>query len=264
MTPRALNTPLHADVHMPGSSLARDPYFWDDFFEGGCAMDAALANESDPAGKFAFTENLGAWLITTDGTKAAAMATIVDNAGTAASEGSGVLRLTPGTSANDFVSAQMNGAPWITRTTHGGRRIEFETRIRTNDADDIKFVAGLCTPDVTGSTAGPLLDGTTAGVYFRNDAGGTGAFEAVSESASTETETAAVGTLADDTWTVLKIVVLDRTRVEFYVDGTLVATHVTNIPLTTEGLTPTLEVGSPTGTTATYLDVDYVAVAQTR
>jgi hypothetical protein len=265
--PPTLNTPFEAVAGVPGGSIARDPFVFDDFMAGGCAMDAALANESDPAGKFSFTADAGEWLVTTDGTKAAAMVTIVDAAGTAASDGGGggVLRLTPGTTAADFVSIQRNGAPFITRTTGQGRRIAFQTRIKTNDADDIKFLVGLATPDVTGSTVGPLLDGTTAGFYFRNAAGNTTSFYAVCESASTETEVAiTAATLADDTWIDLRIEVENRDVAKFYVNGALAATIKTNIPLTTEGLTCSYEVSSPTGTTATLLDIDLDYAAQTR
>lgn len=230
-----------------GPGVMTDPpiEFFDHFVSGGTSNTASVG------AKFSVTADVAPWLRS------------VDNNGTAAiidAGPGGVVRLTPGTSANDYCSVQLNGEAFQTGST---RRIFFQTRVRTNDSDDIKFVIGLATTHGgTSATAGPVLDGATGGVYFRNSAGNTTAFSSLTESASTETATASVGTLADDTFIELAIEVIGRDRVNFYVNKVKVASHTANIPLTTEYLTPTFEVGSPTGTTATYLDVDYVYVVQ--
>lgn len=213
--------------------------FFDDFVVGGTT------------GKFSSTADVGQWLLTTDNS---GTVTIADAAP------DGVARSTPGTSANDFNSIQMNGEAW---TVNASRDIYFATRIRTNDADDIKFYIGLGSTDVTGTTAGPLLDGTNNSICFRNTAGNTTSFTCVTEDDTTETVTSAVGDLADSVWKELAFVVRGTSRVEFYVDNVLVATHTTNLPDAGDGLTLSFEVGSPTGTTATYLDIDYVYICAT-
>lgn len=232
----------------PGQFVTAKFEIFDHYFDATYCPNAALSNESDPAARFSEVADRGLWLVTRD----AAPTIVVKD-----SEPKGVLSITPGTSANDFVSAQMNGQSFQCTT---GRRIYFEARIKTNDADDIKFFIGLASTDTTGTTAGPVLDGTTASIGFRNVLGNTTTFLAMSESASTES-TGTAGTLADDTFTVLAFEVIERSRINFYVNGALVYTATSNIPLTTEYLTPTMEVGSPTGTTATTLEVDYTYFA---
>lgn len=197
---------------------------------------------------FSTTADLAEWFVS------------ADNGGTntiADANPNGVLRITPGTSANDYRSMQLNGEAF---GLHASRNITIKTRIRTNDADDIKFAVGLfTTASGTLASAGPVLDGVTNSVGFRNVAGNTTTFLSITEDDTTETTNTA-GTLADSTWTDLRIDVYGTTKVVFWVNGAVVATHTTNLPDSGDGLTLTFEVGSPTGTPATYLDVDYIDV----
>ena len=201
---------------------------------------------------YATTAHAGAWLNSTD--NSGTVRTVVAN-------DFGVVRLLPGTSANDYVSIQFNSSPFSLAV---GRRIILQARIRTNDADDIKFFFGLATiASGTSATAGPVLDGVTNSIGFRNVAGNTTAFLCVTEDDTTETTSTPSenGTLADDTWRTLTIEIDGTSRVNFYIDGKKVASHTTNLPDAGDALSLTFEVGSPTGTTATYLDWDYWLVA---
>lgn len=231
---------------VPGEPLQIGVEFFDDFVTGGQGTTVGH--------KFATDADAAEWLVTADN----GGSNVISDA-----EPGGVLTITPGTGANDFRSLQLNGEAFATRSSTP-RRIIFEARVKTNDADDIKFFVGLATTDATGNTAGPILDGATASIGFRNTAGNAAAFDYVCESASTETTAPTGKSLADDVFTILRFEVHDRDRVDFFVNGKLVATAKSNIPLETEYLTPTLEVGSPTGTTATNLKVDYVYVYMDR
>lgn len=238
---------VDSTIGVPGGLLELPIEYFDDFMggSGGYVADLALSSESDPAARFSEVADAGVWLVTRD---AAPTITGVD------SGLGGWVRISPNTNANDFVSCQMNGQPFQVRA---GKKIKMQFRVKTNDADDIKFFIGLASTDATGTTAGPILDGTNDSIGFRNVLGNTTTFLSLVEDDTNET-TGTGGTLADDTFIVLGVEVDGRNAVRFYVDGALVNTISTNIPDEGAYLTPTIEVGSPTGTTATYLDVDYV------
>jgi hypothetical protein len=233
----SLNTcPFLPKIGQPGGPLECDAFWFSHF--------------TNPADALAGAADAAVWIAT------------ADNGGTnviADAAPGGVLRITPGTSANDFRSLQMNGEAWAPAVD---RKIIYKTRIRTNDADDIKFVVGLTSTDTTGTTAGPLLDSMNDSICFRNAAGNSTTFQWVSEDDGTET-TGTAGVLADDTWVDLAIEVEGLDRITFYVNGAQVGLTKVNIPDSGAPLTISFEVGSPTGTTATYLDVDYVLVVQT-
>lgn len=215
--------------------------------------------ETDPEIKFNFINPIEALSGSAD---AAVWVATADNGGSNviadAAEG-GVLRITPGTAGNDFRSLQMNGEAWAPKA---GRTIIYEAKIRTNDADDIKFFVGLASTDTTGTTAGPILDGVNDSIGFRNIAGNAVAFQWVTEDDTNET-TGAAGSLADNAWTIVRFELEGLDRITFFVNGTEVGKSKVNIPDAGSPLTLTLEVGSPTGTTATYLDVDYLYCTQT-
>lgn len=202
-------------------------------------------------GKFSTTADVGVWLNSTDSSGTVKMVDAAPD---------GAIRLLPGTSAADYVSIQLNGEAF---TTNANRNIYFATRIRTNDADDIKFAIGLHTTAAgTSATVGPVLDGVNNSIGFRNVLGNTTAFLTITEDDTSETTStpSSGGDLADSTWKKLSFIVYGTNRVEFFIDDVLVATHTAGIPDAGDALTVSFEVGSPTGTTATYLDVDYLYV----
>lgn len=233
-----------APTQHPGQSVEAPVEFWDDFVTGGTGTTVG--------GKFATTANAAQWLNSTD------------NGGTCIisdAEHGGVVALTPGTSANDYVSCQLNGEAFVTAAN---RKIIFETRIKSNDTDDLKFFVGLATTDAgTSATAGPVLDGTNDSIGFRNVLGNTAAFLYIVEDDTSET-TGAAGSLTDDTFTILRFELDGTSMARFYVNGALVGKVTTGLIDAGVALTPTLEVGSPTGTTATFLEVDYVLVIADR
>lgn len=227
-------------VSMPGQSGAENSLEF--------VTDFVTARVSTTAGE-------GDWLLTTDNSGTAVVTT----------EAGGWLLSTPGTAADDFNSLQLNGAAF---SINDDTNLEFFIRFKTNDADDIKFFVGLATSDITGSTAGPVLDGTNDSIGFRNTAGNTAAFDYVLEDDTTETSAATGYSLVDDTAIGVGFSVIGRRYVRFYVmDGSgneiEIAKTGVNIPDDGALLTPTIEVGSPTGTTATTISVDQLVVRQT-
>lgn len=236
-------SPYLAPTQNPGQSVPIPVTFFDDFIVGGDGTTSGA--------KFATSANAAQWLKT------------VDNSGTAIisdAEPGGVLTLNPGTGANDFVSIQLNGESFAPAAN---RKIIWEARIKASDADDVKFFAGLASTDVTGTTAGPILDGCNDSIGFRNVLGNTTAFLYIVEDDTTET-TGAAGTLADDTFVVLRFELDGLEQARFYVNGALVGTVKSGLIDSGAALTPTFEVSSPTGTTATLLEIDYVLVVADR
>lgn len=114
-----------------------------------------------------------------------------------------------------------------------GKRFYFGIRFKTNDATETDIIAGLVITDTT-----PLAH--TDGIAFIKDDGDTNIDLTVTKD-STETEVAAVGTLADDTFVTLEFYYDGRTDtdgaisadsvVQIFVDGTRVAAAaLTNMP----------------------------------
>ena len=156
---------------------------------------------------------------------------------------SGVLLFTTDANEDDGINFQLTGEAFKLDTQ---AMTWFGARFKASEATQIDWLIGLCITDTD------LLGGMTDGVYFRKaDGAATMAF--VTEKDSTETSTAA-GTFAADTYTEVAFG-YDGTSVFGFVNGTLVATHTTNIP-DDELLTPSLQVlaGSAAARTLT-LDV---------
>lgn len=235
---------------LTGSQVGNLVTYFDDFLEGGYCPDAALASESDPAAKFSEVADRGVWLVTRD---AAPTIAISD------AEPGGVVAITTGASANDFVSLQMNGEAW---TVNANKNIYFEARVKLADADDTQWFVGLASTDVTGSTLGPILDGTNDSIGFRQNADTGVDIDCLTEDDTTETETDSGVDVADDTYVRLAFRVIGTERVDFYVNGDKVASHSTNLPDAGAGLTATIEVHSPTASSA--MEVDYVLIQQDR
>lgn len=233
-----------------GQLIDRDPEFFDDFMVAGYCPDAALANESDPAAKFSEVADRGEWLVTRD---AAPTIVVADD------EPGGVLVITTGANAGDFVSCQLNGEAF---KVAANKDIIFEARVKFDDADDTRWFIGLATTDVTGSTLGPILDGTTERIGFQQNASDRAVdIVAVTEDNSTETTSDTGVDLEDDTFVTLTFHVKGNQRVDYYVNGNLKASHTTNIP-DGDAVTLTMEVHSPTASST--LEVDYIYAAQKR
>lgn len=105
-----------------------------------------------------------------------------------------------------------------------GRNIYFEVRLKLSDATQSRVIAGLC---IGGDTT--LIGGMTDGIYFRK-ADDAATWTCVTEKDSTETESAAVHTSANDTFVTLGFRVNGTGGVTFYVNNSKVATSTTNLP----------------------------------
>lgn len=113
-----------------------------------------------------------------------------------------------------------------------GKRFYFGIRFKTNDATDTDIIAGLVITDTT-----PLAH--TDGIAFIKDDGDAN-IDVIVTKDSTETEEAAVGTLADDTFVTLEFYYDGQTdaitgaissKLQVFVDGTRVAgVALTNMP----------------------------------
>lgn len=238
-------SPFLPPTQHPGQHMPMPIVFQDDFVTGGTGTTVG--------GKFATTANAAQWLNSTDNSGTC----IISDA-----EPGGVLALTPGTSANDYVSIQLNGEAFALAA---GRTIMWEARLKISDVDDAKFFVGLASTDAsTSATAGPVLDGTNDSIGFRNVLGNTATFLYVVEDDTSETTGTAYTGAADDTFMVLRFEVQGLDQVRFYVNGDLVATVKTGLPDSGAALTPTFEIGSPTGTTATVMEIDYINLVSTR
>lgn len=229
----------------PGQSVPMPVTYFDDFVAGGTGTTVG--------GKFATTANAAEWLNSTDNSGTC----IISDA-----EPGGVLALTPGTSANDYVSIQLNGEAFALAAN---RKIIWESRLKISDVDDAKFFVGLASTDAsTSATAGPVLDGTNDSIGFRNVLGNTATFLYVVEDDTSETTGTAYTAAADDTFITLRFEVDGTSQVRFYVNGAIVATIKTGLPDSGAALTPTFEIGSPTGTTATVMEIDYFLIIADR
>lgn len=107
------------------------------------------------------------------------------------------------------------------------------------------------------------------GIFFYYDEGGT--ISSASPNWKCYTSNTLVRTLTTTSivvnagqWYKLRAVVnAAATSVSFYIDGTLVATHTTNIPPTTIGYALNTLIQKTVGTTARTLQTDYSAISQT-
>jgi hypothetical protein len=119
---------------------------------------------------------------------------------------------------------------------------------------------------IIGSTTVTNLANTN-GIFFIYDEGGVGAygaaspnFKCVTSNALTRTITTTSTPVVASQWYNLKIVVnAAATSVEFFIDGTSVATHTSNIPTV---ITPKIAIQKTVGITNRNMFCDYLAVKQ--
>jgi hypothetical protein len=141
----------------------------------------------------------------------------------------GTLLLTTDANENDGIAMQLDGESYELTTDQP--HVYFGIRFQISDATQSDFFVGLAITDTT------PLGGVSDGVYFQKD-DGAATFKATTEKDSTETNTAAVGTITAATYVRLEFIYASS-RVQFFVNGALVASHTTNIP-DDEFLTPTI------------------------
>lgn len=165
----------------------------------------------------------------------------------------GILLITTDANEDDGVSLQKVGEAF--KLSSAQSYLYFGIRLKISDATQSDFFVGLAITDTT------PLGGVTDGVYFQKD-DGAATFKTTTEKDSTETNSAAAGTIVADTYTLLEFVYTYGTagRVKFYQDGVLVGNHTANIP-DDEELTPTIQFLAGAAAVKT-MSVDYVRVIQ--
>lgn len=131
----------------------------------------------------------------------------------------GILELVSAGAENDGIQLQLKSSSF---SLASGRQLYFGTRLKVDDATQSDLFAGLAVTDTT------ILGGVTDSIGFRK-VDGSAAVEALTEKDSTETSTAGVHTLVDDTFVELEFF-FDGSRVEFFVNQASAGTHSANIP----------------------------------
>ena len=187
------------------------------------------------------------WTVVRD--SGAAVALVADAVG-------GELALTSAaTTDNDGASIQGNEVFAVAT----GKNIYFQTRIKCNDADQTDICAGLTVNFASNPEA--MLTAADRIVFQVDD--GNASILCITEKDGTETSTDSGIDLVDATYILLAFSVNGTGAVKFYVDGTLVATHGTNIPDDENMTVAAMSLsGSASGTRVTTLD--YIIAAETR
>ena len=240
----SLLTPFLSPVSGPKDTLSIPHLFFDDFIDGW----GFEGNDADNTGKFSETANLGQWLVTlVDGgsDNGEVIACADDAAG-------GYLTMTTNDADDDSIEMQMNGEAWKLAT---GKTLVFEVRMKGADVSEFDWFVGLAITDTTVMTA------VTDRIGFECP-DSTGDIDAISEKDGSQTTTDSAQDLADDTFVTLRFEAEGTGKVRYYVDGSLVATHTTNIP-EDEALTPTICIRNASGAART-MTLDYILVARDR
>jgi len=165
----------------------------------------------------------------------------------------GILALTVDDNALDSVNLQVNGE---TFKLAAGKPLYFESKFAVDCAAiaNPTVVVGLCIKDTT--LAGSMTDG----VYFIKDNGDAN-LDIVTELASSETKADTGVDLVDNTFVTVAFYYDGAGNVTFYVDGTEIATHSTNIP-TGELTVSFAQLNGEAA--ANVLRIDYVKAVQVR
>lgn len=169
----------------------------------------------------------------------------------AADEKYGALVITNDDADNDVDNLQLNEENWILES---GKQVWFESRVKVNDADQVDMFVGLAITDTSARDAsdrvGFALADESAALTVEN------------AKDSTATSTASVATIADNTYVVLGFHWDGQSKIEYFVNRALVATHRANIP-DDENLAVTINLQNGSAG-AKSITIDYIYVAQER
>lgn len=163
----------------------------------------------------------------------------------------GVLVVTPDSDDNDSCELQGNEI-FLPAAT---KDVWFETRVKLADATQSELIAGLSITDT--DIIGSLPNGCI--LFTKSD--GDAEFSVVTKTAAGSTTTATGVDMVAATFVNLGFHIVSNTKVEFYIDGALVATHTTYIPA--EELALSLGVKNGEGA-AKVMSIDWIAAAQIR
>lgn len=186
------------------------------------------------------------WVITT--TEAGAGSASEALAG---DELNGALLITNDAADNDLDSLQHTQEVWKLAS---GKRLWFSTRVKINDVDQVDDFIGLCITDTT-----PLDTTDRIGFQWTDE---DASIDVLTEKDSTETITDSGVDAVDATYVKLAFYWDGVSKVMFFIDDNLVATHTTNIP-DDENLCITLHHQNGEAVAQT-LHVDYLYVAMER
>jgi hypothetical protein len=211
------------------------------FWETVPRMDfVEYVNDFVLAGSYLATD----WTITAlQGTNTIAVDT--DDAG-------GVLRLTTGGTENDGSGYNQKIEAW---KFAAGKKLEFETRLKVNDADQVDFVVGLQITDTT-----PF--GVSDGVWFGTDDEDV-LVDFHAAKGSVQKDVAGIASLADDTWIKLGFYYDGGNTIDYYVNDVRAGSVLfdTYGPTTELCISLALTTGEATANT---MDIDYIAVRMQR
>lgn len=187
------------------------------------------------------------WTITTTETGAGSASEALTN------EDGGVLLVTNDDADDDADFFNKVGESFLMAS---GKKARFKIRLKTSDATQSDIVAGLQITDTT-----PLA--VSDGIFFRKDDGAAAVTLVVCKN-STETETATIATMADDTYINLEWVYNGSDKIQIFVDDALVATQstLTNLP-DDEALTVSFGIQNGEAAAKT-LSVDYILAIKER
>lgn len=192
-------------------------------------------------------DTTNSWTVVKD--SGAAVAIVADTVG-------GELALTS-TATTDDDGASIQGNEIF--SVDADKVLYFQTRLKCNDADQTDICAGLTVNFATNPEA--MLTAADRIVFQVND--GNASILCKTEKDGTETSTDSLVDLEDNTHVVLGFAVTGTGSVQFFINGRLVATHLTNIPDDENLALAAMSLsGSASGTRVTT--IDYIFGAQTR
>jgi hypothetical protein len=258
--------PYFAPVKGPNDWDDPPLVFFDDFIAGGMAKLGTSATSG--GSKFSSVANRGQWLVSIndeDDDDGASLIIADDAVG-------GILTVTNNVDALDRTILQVNGEAFGVKA---GKNIYYQTRLKVDDADDVKWGCGLATSATTASmvsNASTLYQSfKTSGIgFFQYDADGN--YEVFTASGNIGFDSTTVtgidtgNAMVDDTFVTLAFEVEGNKEVRFYINGVNAGRISTNLPPAgTYGLSPFFFIandGSNDG--SAVMSIDYVYVSQER
>lgn len=162
----------------------------------------------------------------------------------------GALKILNDDASGDKVSMQLNEENWACTA---GKQLWYETRIKVSDPTLVNMMMSLGITDTT-----PLSTSSSIGFKL---ASGSAALSCHSTASSSTTTTSSIATLSANTYVKLGLHWDGKNRIQYFVNGSQVAEHTTNIPSVNLAVTCYIENGSAV---AQSLIIDYIYVAQER
>jgi len=221
---------------------SENPSMWEDFYIDGIPCQK-MCVFSDDFLKF----DTGHWVVTE--INAADTQLLADTR-------NGVLVLTSNNQENDGTQIQLgNGTTGESWAPAAGKNLWFETYIASNDADQNDVFVGLHIQDTT------IIAGLGTDYIGFQILDESASINCISSATSVVTTSSAVATATDAGWVKLGFKVSGTSKIEFYVNDVLEATHTTSIPTALMQLSLAHLSGEASNNT---LSIDYVVMAQDR